>query len=172
MDHIALWEPAPHSVGSASVADPDVAQGIDELEAVWAAAHTAEDVAEWTPLRVGVEQPSPPSVLFVQEAEVLVYADAVRAAVASVGGRSDHEWLPVVVEAGGSELPYWVLSCHGPEVALPDGRVDPALAGDAAVVHYELGDGFPVFSDAARRAIEAAGCDVVLERADVVHDVR
>lgn len=171
-DDVTLWEVALGSIGGASMADPDEAEDADLLEAAWAAAHTSEEVADWTPLRVRAEQSPPPAVLYVEEAEVLVYADAVRTAVQGVEApASHHDWLPVVVEADDAEHRYWVLSCRVPDVELADGRVDGARARDAAVVHYRVGDGFPAFSDDARRAIEAAVPGVVLERADTPRSV-
>src|SRR5262245_9210111 len=99
---ISLWHIAPACVGSVRVAEAD-ADDDELLEAVWSAAHEAEPVDEWTVLRVRTGE-LPSTVLYVEEAEVLIYADALRAAVESVRGTADdHVWLPVTVESGGTD---------------------------------------------------------------------
>jgi hypothetical protein len=164
---ITIWHIAASCVGSASVADPAIADDDELLEAVWAAAHQAELAGEWTGLRVSAQGTSPATVLYVEEAEVLIYADALREAVEVVReASSEHLWLPVTVEAAGSEHSYWLLHCTSADVALPNLAVDPVLALDHSVVHFAIGDNFPAFSDAARDAIAAACEDVVFDRAN------
>lgn len=169
-EDVALWHVSPRCVGSASI-DPALDDDEELWETVWVAAHEADPVHEWIDLSVSTDRPTPSSVLYVEEAEVLVYAEPVRSAVEGVRTpASDHVWLPLTVVANGSELRYWLLSCHVPDAARPDGTLDRASARDATVVHFQIGDNFPAFSDSARRAIEEACVDVAFERADLPTD--
>lgn len=159
---VRLWMVSPPMVGTVRLADPALADDDELLEAIWAAAHEPWPVHEWAGLRARSERPDPATVLYVEEAEVLVYADAFRLAVEGVRSlSSDHTWYTVTIEAGGRDRQYWLLWCGVPDVALPDGSVDHERVRGASVVHYQVGDNFPVFDDGARGAVEAACPEVV-----------
>lgn len=157
---VALWHVDPACVGYLKTVEPSWRDG-EGLEAVWAAAHEPHPVGELPAVRARASGATVSSICYIEEAEVLVHSDAVRAAVERVrGSASEHVWLPVTVELDGEDLTYWLLSCQVPDVALPDRSVNAALVRDAAVVHYEVGDNFPAFVDRARDAIERDCPDV------------